>query len=177
MATPLTDAITALTTYANTVTGASDTTLSDAVGTLAAGYGGGGSSPWTKVDEIVLSENVRTVNIDTTGYQSTYDFVVGFYVGELTSADYIYVTYNNTTITTSGGYYTTIASVVKTPLFMLTKRIERITIEELLRPNNNTFTSTANVTVNNIFLNTYQASKLMKAGSKIVIYGLKYADL
>ncbi len=42
MATPLTDAITALTTYANTVTGASDTTLSDAVGTLAAGYGGGG---------------------------------------------------------------------------------------------------------------------------------------
>ena len=39
---PLTDAITALTTYANSVTGASDTTLSDAVGTLAAGYGGGG---------------------------------------------------------------------------------------------------------------------------------------
>lgn len=42
--TPLTDAINALTTYSNTVTGASDTTLSDAVATLAAGYGGGGSS-------------------------------------------------------------------------------------------------------------------------------------
>lgn len=42
MATPLTDAINALTTYANSVTGASDTTLSDAVDTLAAGYGGGG---------------------------------------------------------------------------------------------------------------------------------------
>lgn len=41
MPTPLTDAITALTTYANTVTGASDTTLSDAVATLASGYGGG----------------------------------------------------------------------------------------------------------------------------------------
>lgn len=40
--TPLTDAINALTTYANTVTGASDTTLSDAVATLADGYGGGG---------------------------------------------------------------------------------------------------------------------------------------
>lgn len=39
---PLTDSINALTTYANTVTGASDTTLSDAVATLAAGYGGGG---------------------------------------------------------------------------------------------------------------------------------------
>lgn len=43
--TPLTDAITALTTYSNTVTGASDTTLSDAVGTLVAGYGGGGGNP------------------------------------------------------------------------------------------------------------------------------------
>lgn len=42
MATPLTDAINALTTYANSVTGQSDTSLSDAVDTLAAGYGGGG---------------------------------------------------------------------------------------------------------------------------------------
>lgn len=44
--TPLTDAINALTRYANETTGASDTTLSDAVGTLVAGYGGGGSG-WT----------------------------------------------------------------------------------------------------------------------------------
>lgn len=41
--TPLTDAINALTQYANETTGQSDTTLSDAVGTLVAGYGGGGS--------------------------------------------------------------------------------------------------------------------------------------
>lgn len=42
MSTPLTDGINALTTYANEVTGASDTTLSDAVHTLANGYGQGG---------------------------------------------------------------------------------------------------------------------------------------
>lgn len=46
MPTPLTDAINALTTYANTVTGASDTTLSDAVATLASGYGQGGGITW-----------------------------------------------------------------------------------------------------------------------------------
>lgn len=40
--TPLTDSIEALTTYANQVTGASDINLSDAVYTLAQGYGGGG---------------------------------------------------------------------------------------------------------------------------------------
>lgn len=44
MAKPLTDSINALTQYANTVTGASDQTLSEAVATLASGYGGGGTS-------------------------------------------------------------------------------------------------------------------------------------
>ena len=39
MSTPLTDRINALTSQANAVTGASDTTLSDAVGTLIAGFG------------------------------------------------------------------------------------------------------------------------------------------
>jgi len=48
MSTPLTDAITSLTTYANGVTGASDTTLSDAVRTLADGYGQGGG--WSVED-------------------------------------------------------------------------------------------------------------------------------
>lgn len=38
--TPLTDAINALTSYSNTVTGHTDQTLSEAVATLAAGYGG-----------------------------------------------------------------------------------------------------------------------------------------
>ena len=42
MSTPLTDSINALTAYANETTGASDTTLSDAVGRLCEGYGEGG---------------------------------------------------------------------------------------------------------------------------------------
>ena len=43
MATPLTDGINALTAYANEVTGKSNQTLSDAVESLVAGYGGGSS--------------------------------------------------------------------------------------------------------------------------------------
>ena len=46
MAQPLTDSINALTSYANSVTGASDQTLSEAVATLASGYGGGSSLSW-----------------------------------------------------------------------------------------------------------------------------------
>ena len=55
MSTPLTDAITALTTYANTVTGESDTTLSDAVYSLASGYGGGGGGV-SITDGMVITE-------------------------------------------------------------------------------------------------------------------------
>ena len=48
MSTPLTDRITALTASANAVTGASDTTLTDAVGRLCEGYGGG-DVPWKRI--------------------------------------------------------------------------------------------------------------------------------
>lgn len=69
MATPLTDGINALTAYANEVTGASDTTLSDAVETLVAGYGGGGaSSSWTKVAETsyqVSTTSTSTIDVAT----------------------------------------------------------------------------------------------------------------
>lgn len=63
MATPLTDGINALTAYANEVTGASDTNLSDAVESLVAGYGGGSSSllrsvvPSTDSKECVIEIN------------------------------------------------------------------------------------------------------------------------
>lgn len=46
MAQPLTDAINALTRYANETTGQSDQTLSDAVRTLCDGYGQGGGDMW-----------------------------------------------------------------------------------------------------------------------------------
>ena len=66
MATPLTDAINALITYANSVTGASDTTLSDAVHTLADGYGGGGSTRTTIVPD-------QTITVSTAYNQISYN--------------------------------------------------------------------------------------------------------
>lgn len=63
--TPLTNAINALTTYSNTVTGASDTTLSEAVATLASGYGGGGDSVAT-VMKTIGSDCFRFVHLPET---------------------------------------------------------------------------------------------------------------
>lgn len=62
MSKPLTDAITALTTYANTVTGASNTDLSSAVATLANGYGGSSKhyslpTEYQEVEYLVMTQN------------------------------------------------------------------------------------------------------------------------
>ena len=55
MSTPLTDRIEALTSQANAVTGASDTTLTDAVERLCEGYGGGDGQ------DVVITETVTGV--------------------------------------------------------------------------------------------------------------------
>lgn len=65
--TPLTDSIEALTTYANQTTGASDTNLSDAVYTLARGYGGGGQEVPAEYDEL-LGIYFTSTNLINTGY-------------------------------------------------------------------------------------------------------------
>lgn len=62
--TPLTDAIEALTRYANETTGASDTNLSDAVGTLVAGYGGGGGEDYLAK---AISNTLVTYSSDVSG--------------------------------------------------------------------------------------------------------------
>ena len=82
MSTPLTDAINALTTYSNTVTGASDTTLSDAVATLAAGYGGGGSGP-SFLDLVARSlTTISSNDVITVGYSAFRNY------STLTSVDF-----------------------------------------------------------------------------------------
>ena len=73
MATPLTDSINALTTYANEVTGGNDTNLSDAVHTLASGYGGG------IVDELFEVKHKITLNANANELIFPY-FGTGLYV-------------------------------------------------------------------------------------------------
>lgn len=72
MATPLTDAITALTTYANGITGKSDTNLPDAVRSLADGYGGGGVTyPFlVSYERIDVTEDLTSMKTNT--FMSTY---------------------------------------------------------------------------------------------------------
>ena len=63
MATPLTNSINALTAYANEVTGGSDTNLSDAVHTLASGYGGGSGNVKTGSFTQAQTSSVCTIDV------------------------------------------------------------------------------------------------------------------
>ena len=99
--TPLTDAINALTRYANETTGASDTTLSDAVGTLVAGYGGGGGGGLAKITTLSPSA-VRGIQLDIDlSWFDTYDYIL--IVPDLTFSanDWFYISTDSQT----GGVY------------------------------------------------------------------------
>lgn len=63
MVTPLTDSINALTAYANETTGKSDTTLSDAVGSLVEGYGGDSSATQHTISLTLWDDTTATIPV------------------------------------------------------------------------------------------------------------------
>ena len=114
--TPLTDAIQALTTYANETTGASDTTLSQAVATLVAGYGGGG----VYIDDIITHNYANGAEVATNVtmlYSSTFEDtgIVSFTAPNITQLkDYRYSIFKNCRSLTSVSFssLTTITNYV-----------------------------------------------------------------
>lgn len=109
MSTPLTDNINALITYANSVTGASDTTLSQVFATLANGYSGGGSGTITypdvdgkpltaMINALVSYSNQVTGASDTTASEAIATLVAGYNTGGL---DVIIVDHEVTTACTN----------------------------------------------------------------------------
>lgn len=86
-----------LLTAANTATGESDTTITEAMQTLIDGYGQGGepSYSWQKIGEYTVTENIRTITINATEEMLSaiaLRFNVQF---TLTASDYIYCALNN----------------------------------------------------------------------------------
>ena len=171
--TPLTDAINALTTYANTVTSASDTTLSDAVATLAAGYGGGGGGgPISLLDTLTVSADSRTYNLDLTPYAS-YDFVYVYADITLSAADWIYFVQNGSS--PSGGTYTNQSIAHQTGLVYERVKLAGLTNTKYMIPQTGGVLMNETATTN-VFMYTYNASKTINAGSKFYVFGGNYAD-
>lgn len=171
-ATPLTDAINALTTYANETTGAGDTNLSDAVGTLIDGYGGGGGV--SLLGEVTIQSNVRGYNLDLSAYQN-YNFFFVYLDAELTASDWLYYVKNGTSA--SGGFYDNSATVHKgICAFQFNPAIAYTDVCNGVL-SRNSFVLSQTDAITNLYIYTYVATKYIKTGSKIKIYGGNYTDM
>ena len=177
--TPLTDAINALTQYANETTGASDTTLSDAVGTLVAGYGGGGGGI-SLLETITVTTDTRAVDIDMTPYVDYDIVIILFDTLTIPSGDWLYTVRNGSS--PSGGVYTASQSLFKGVHIIIAELAGSInsgkTKREIFETSNGAQVYAATEpALTNYYLYTYSASRHIAAGSVIKIYGANYANL
>lgn len=176
MAQPLTDAINALTRYANETTGTSDQTLSDAVRTLCDGYGGG-RAPFELLEEITVTEATRAVNIDTSGYLQNYQYLMLMADLTLSKRDYVYTSFNKDTPTTSGGAWLGESTEFHHPLLFVLRNWAnaQFTVVKARTRAMEITTEVADVT--NVYINTYSSDAMIAVGSKFRVYGAKYAEM
>lgn len=160
---PLTDAINALTTYANEITGVNDPDLSSAVRTLCDGYGSGGGDNLRTLGTFQITENTNnfTVNFDPS-WASDYDTFIIYSKLRLTASDWIYFDMD----TTSPARYHGSNSIFNM-YFFCTWDGSSFKWQE--RPDGNP--RSLNHFPSFLYLKTYVDTKYMTDQSEVIIYG------
>lgn len=166
MVKPLTTAIEALTTYANSVTGASDQTLSEAVATLASGYGGGGGG-LELLTSVTTSEQVLNMQIDFDPSWANYDFILIDGVLELTANDWIYFDFD----TTSPSDYRGSASKI----WFVSRGFKESGIWNWLTGGHYLYGTAYTGFPTYLYIKTYASTKYIKANQTIRVWGCNYA--
>ena len=134
--------------------------------------GGGGASPIQLLGTVTVPSDTRAVSIDTAPYNS-YDFYFCIIDATLTASDWLYVVIDGSS--PSGGTYQLSSINHHGLIFMVAKQYSNAMVCTYLFRDIN-----ANVTnnpPNNMYIYTYVATKLIKAGSTFKIYGGNYADM
>ena len=177
MAQPLTDAINALTRYANEVTGQSDTTLSDAVRTLCDGYGGGGATPFELLEEITVTEAVRAVTIDLTPYLD-YDILMLATESTTSVSTWLYTAFGST-VDVSGHAWLGKRNMFSGLLcsFLKNRGGSTYSVSFPADWNNGGVLNQDKNTVSSMTVCTYESTTNINVGSKFRVYGAKYADM
>ena len=129
---------------------------------------GGGGSPLTKLTEITVSENVRSVQISPTSDWMNYDFLLIKYDLTLSANDWLY--FSNTDL--SGGGYTPSIASLKCCSSMLK---QSNSLKGWIPYSNNGFFTMSSSKP--IYIYTYTVSQTINAGSSITVYGGNNADL
>lgn len=165
MSKPLTTAIEALTTYANTVTGASDNTLSEAVATLASGYGGGGGLEL--LTSVTTSEQVLDMQINFDPSWEDYSFILIDGIIELTANDWIYFDFD----TTSPSVYKGSANKI----WFVSRGFKESGTWNWLSDGQSLFGNAHTGFPAYLYIKTYTNTKYIKADQTIRVWGCNYA--
>ena len=122
------------------------------------------------IDKIVVPTDVRGVNINLTPYDN-YDILLVFQNVELTSSDWLYYSPNETSPT--GGTYNSGSALIHKGVAIWRMPLGGSSFHLYGYINANVFTQNKIETtpLNNIYVYTWAADKLIKAGSTFEIYG------
>ena len=161
-----------------TENGVVDTTLIDELTVNVSG--GGGSSVFANLYELTLTDAVRSVQIDFQSSWYNYDHIFVFVVGSFTSSDWLYWNLNSTVL--DNNKYSKQTATLST-CYHIAYMPESSTSKVCVAYKNNNGYIAANNSlglssmsdVNYFWLSGY--SKDMTAGTKIAVYGVKYADI
>ena len=141
--------------------------------------GGGSSSGFELLNEIELSENTRSIQIDIDQSWLTYDILAFFANGEFTESDWLYWNINATTL--DSGKYSNKRKIIRDPYFLIYPPMNGTPKERtsLIWQNSTPVIAVVQnidmTTLNYFWLSGY--SKDMIQGTTIKVYGGSYADL
>lgn len=132
----------------------------------------GGGSPIQLLYTLTVAEDSRSVSIITTSFNS-YDFYFCLIDATLTASDWLYIVKNSNS--TSGGSYQQSSQNHHGIIFLVAKYYSSTQVLTTIQANNGYITTYG--APDNMFIYTYTATKLIKAGSKFKIYGANFADI
>lgn len=130
--------------------------------------GGGSASPFTLLDTITIPEDTRAISVDVSEYSDN-EIIFLEADFELTQADYLYIVKNGDSPT--GGSYSTSQKVFKGIICAAGHWVSVSANTKLSSISSNTTLQTTSGFPTNYYFYTYTATKLIKAGGKINIYG------
>lgn len=132
----------------------------------------GGGSPIQLLETLTVEEDSRSVNIVTTSFNS-YDFYFCLIDATLTASDWLYIVKNGDS--TSGGSYQQASQNHHGIIFLVMKGYSSTQVFTTIQSNTGFVTTYG--APDNVLIYTYTATKLIKAGSTVKIYGANFADI
>lgn len=139
---------------------------------------GGGGGVLTKLNEIVVSEPVRAVKLDFGVTVSDYDMFVIYQDLTFSTADWLYWTFDKTS---ASAYYPKLSSVA-VPHFLI-RNFSTSSDKTKWRSINMTASGQVSSTVeidaptSYFYVYMYTANVRIEAGSRLTLWGAKYADM